>query len=176
MGCVHGGRAGGGRGRVFRGLHQGGRRATCPGGQAQGLEATARKAADEQRALAVKAQGLEATARKAADEQRALAVKAQGLEATAAQGGRRALELANRYLYFLRVNQAEAAWRDILPLRTSELLDVCPPEQRGWEWYYLDHQRHAPLLEFKDYSGVHAGVAYSPDGRHIAYAVTGGTV
>jgi WD40 repeat protein len=125
-------------------------------------ESAAREAADEQRALAVKAQGLEAAARKTADEKGALAVAARG-------EAQRALELANRYLYFLRVNQADAAWRDNLPDRTATLLDECPPEQRDWEWHYLDQQRKAPLLDIQGHTaGGGENVAYSPDGRRIA--------
>jgi WD40 repeat protein len=125
-------------------------------------ESAARQAADEQRGLAVRAQGLEAAARKIADEKSALAVEAHG-------EAQRALALANRYLYFLRVNQAEAAWRGNLPERTAALLDECPSEQRDWEWHYLDQQCKAPLLEIKSRTAtLGENVAYSPDGRRIA--------
>jgi WD40 repeat protein/tRNA A-37 threonylcarbamoyl transferase component Bud32 len=145
--------------------------------------ALAVKAADEQRALAVKAQGLEAAARKTADERRALAVKARELEAAARKMAdeqrdlaQDALKLSNLYLYILRINQADLSWRENLPGRTSELLDTCPPEQRGWEWHYLDRQRKAPLLELNGHTGFANGVAYSPDGRRIASAGADGTV
>jgi WD40 repeat protein/tRNA A-37 threonylcarbamoyl transferase component Bud32 len=151
--------------------------------KAQGQEAAARKTAEEKSAVAVKAQAREAIARKLAEEQRALAVKAQGLEAAARQTAdeqRRlaqdALELANRYLYFLRVKQAEASWAENLPARTAELLRACPPEQRGWEWYYLDQQRHAPLLELNGHTNEVRSLSYSPDGRLLASASEDGTL
>ena len=111
----------------------------------------------------------EAVARKAADEQRGLALQAEGR-------AQQALELASRYLYVLRVNQADAAWRDNQPERASELLDACPPEQRGWEWHYLDQIRRAPLLDIKGHSGSIMSLAFSPDGRRIASASYDGTV
>jgi hypothetical protein len=60
-----------------------------------------------------------------------------------------ALALANRYLYFLRVNQAGTAWRDNALDRTAALLDECPPEYRGWEWHFVDQQRHSNLLDLR---------------------------
>ena len=79
---------------------------------------------------------MEAAARKTADDRRPCR--------PGAGEAQRALELANRYLYFLRVNQADAAWRDNLPERADTLLDECPSEQRDWEWHYLDQQRRRP--------------------------------
>src|SRR5262249_35829899 len=90
---------------------------------------------EKQRGLGQSAYQSEAAARKTADEQRGLALR------TREQAAQQALKLANRYLYALRINQAEGRWRDNLPERTSELLDACPPDLRGWEWHYLDHQR-----------------------------------
>jgi hypothetical protein len=82
----------------------------------------------------------------------------------------RALELADRYLYILRVNQAGAAWRDDQVKRVAELLDACPAALRGWEWHYLDQLRRTSLLDFRgDRSSVH-GVVYSPVGRRLASA------
>ena len=77
---------------------------------------------------------LAAAARKTADELRGVA--------------QNALELASRYLYFLPSEPGRSAWRDNLPARTADLLDACPPEQRSWEWHYLDQQRRSPLVEF----------------------------
>jgi Tol biopolymer transport system component len=111
----------------------------------------------------------EVVARKTAVEQQGLAVKAQG-------EAQRALALASRYLYFLRINQADTAWHVNQPERASDLLDACPPAERGWEWHYVDQQRHAYLLDLKGPS-VHARrVAYSPDGRRLAATSDDGTV
>src|SRR5262249_4373884 len=66
-------------------------------------------------------------ANRTVEQQRAIAEQARG-------EAQQALELANRYLYILRVNQAGVAWRENRLDRTAALLDACPPEQRGWEW------------------------------------------
>jgi WD40 repeat protein/tRNA A-37 threonylcarbamoyl transferase component Bud32 len=108
-------------------------------------------------------------ARKLAVEQRGLAVKAQ-------EQTEKALELANRYLYILRVNQAGAAWGDNEMERATELLDACPPKERGWEWHYLDKQRNGPLHALRGHSRGVIGLAYSPDGRRIASASFDGLV
>jgi WD40 repeat protein len=90
---------------------------------------------------------------------------------------RRANELAERYLYFLRLNQAGVAWRDNALDRTAALLDECPPDQRGWEWHFLDQQCHSSLLDLKGHTAGVWGVAYSPpDGRRIASAGADGPV
>jgi WD40 repeat protein/tRNA A-37 threonylcarbamoyl transferase component Bud32 len=103
------------------------------------------------------------------EQQRALAVKAQG-------EAREALALARRYLYFLRVNQAGAAWYENALDRTAALLDECPPEQRDWEWHFLDQRRHSNLLVLKRHTGSVTSVAYSPDGRRLASASRDQTV
>ena len=79
-----------------------------------------------------------------------------------------ALAQASRYLYFLRINQATTAWLDNALDRTAALLDECPPERRDWEWHFLDQQRHSSLLDLNGHEAGVFGVAYSPDGRHIA--------
>jgi WD40 repeat protein/tRNA A-37 threonylcarbamoyl transferase component Bud32 len=125
---------------------------------------------EQSRREAEKASQSQAAARRTADEQRAVAVRAQGLEARARKRADEALELARRYFYILRVNLAGAAWRDKVPGRTAELLDQCPPQERGWEWHYLDQQRHSILLDLEGHTDLVRGVAYSPDGRRIATA------
>jgi WD40 repeat protein/tRNA A-37 threonylcarbamoyl transferase component Bud32 len=110
----------------------------------------------------------EAVARKTAVEQRDLALTAQG-------EAQQALDLASRYLYILRIKQADAAWQENDPARASELLDACPPAQRGWEWHYLDKKRHPLLTNIKGHASEVTAVEYSPDGRRIA-AASGETV
>ena len=121
--------------------------------------------AEEQRNLARSAYQAEAGARQAADQQRGLAVKAQSQ-------AQQALELANRYLYILRVSQAADAWQAGESERASALLDRCPTEQRGWEWHYLDLQRRWPLWQAetrpRDTSSAH--LAFSRDGSQVLCA------
>ena len=44
---------------------------------------------------------------------------------------------------------AAQAWDDNNFGRAAELLDRCPVDQRGWEWYYLMGLRHRRPLQFK---------------------------
>ena len=94
----------------------------------------------------------------------------RSLAERAAAEAKSAVERSHLDLYALRVNQAAAACAQQRTGRTAELLDACRPEDRGWEWQYLDRQRRAIALDFKGHSGVVRGVAYSPDNRHVASA------
>ena len=82
----------------------------------------------------------------------------------------RAFQIAERYLYELRINQASAAWKDGSPDRFALLLDECKPELRGWEWHYLDRQRRGPVLTINAHAQSITSLAYSPDGKQIASA------
>jgi WD40 repeat protein len=64
--------------------------------------------------------------------------------------------LANRYLLNNNVDQAQ------------EILDICPPPLRGWEWHYLKHLCRAEMFTLAGHPGKVTCVAVSPDGRHIA--------
>lgn len=44
---------------------------------------------------------------------------------------------ARQERYFSQLAQAENALRSDDPARAKSLLESCPEEQRGWEWYYL---------------------------------------
>jgi WD40 repeat protein len=57
--------------------------------------------------------------------------------------------------------------------RAEELLDECPEDLRGWEWYYLRRRRHAGPLELSRgvrlaMGGEGSDVAFSPEGRLLA--------
>ena len=58
----------------------------------------------------------------------------------------------------------------------EKLLDVCPPDRRGWEWYYLKRLCHTDLLTLGGHTDAVNGVAYSPDGTRIASGSSDGTV
>ncbi len=90
------------------------------------------------------------------------------------------LKLANereeKTRYFKNVLMAEREWNNSNALRAEQLLDECVPisgqaDQRGWEWRYLDRQRHCELRKplhvpsFQLFS-----VAFSPDGRRFVSA------
>src|SRR5262249_34576759 len=51
--------------------------------------------------------------------------------------------------------------------RAEQLLRQCPPELRGWEWYYLKRLRY-PGLQPLSHSGLVHFAVFSPDDRRIA--------
>jgi WD40 repeat protein len=53
--------------------------------------------------------------------------------------------------------------------RVNQLLDECPSRLRGWEWHYLKRTCRPELFHIPaPDNGPCAGLAYSPDGRHLA--------
>jgi WD40 repeat protein len=90
-------------------------------------------------------------------------------EATARQQAERL-----QYLYY--VSLAHAAWREANVRRAEELLDACPPTQRGWEWDYLERLCHGELRTLSGHRGWVLQVVFSPDGQQLASAGQDGTV
>jgi serine/threonine protein kinase len=77
--------------------------------------------------------------------------------------------------YYERIALAEREWSANNLSRVEQLLDACPANLRGWEWYYLKRlrlQRIPPLT----HSSAVLGVALSPDSRWIASGTLDGTV
>jgi WD40 repeat protein len=103
----------------------------------------------------------EAAARRDADEKaRAEAEARQELETNLYYSN---IALAERHLSRGNVGRAE------------ELLNECPRELRGWEWYFLKRQRYdtAPPLQHSDTVNR---LAFSPDGRQIASGCYDGSI
>src|SRR5262249_54933109 len=74
----------------------------------------------------------------------------------------------NLNLYFTNVALAEREWSANNMVRADLLLDACPQERRGWEWYYVRHLRYGNLEPFRRHTGAVYSVAFSPDNRLIA--------
>jgi WD40 repeat protein/serine/threonine protein kinase len=75
---------------------------------------------------------------------------------SAAQDYLNRIALAHHELLAHHVGQAES------------LLAECPPEQRGWEWHYLNRRCRTDLMTMSGHSREARALAYSPDGRWIA--------
>jgi len=81
-----------------------------------------------------------------------------------------------RETYFRLIPLAEMKYRSADVARVRQLLALCPPELRGWEWHRLQHvsdQSDRTLTGHTD--GVFA-TAFSPDGRRILSAGKDGTI
>src|SRR5262249_41974150 len=52
--------------------------------------------------------------------------------------------------------------------RAEALLDLCPPDQRRWEWHYLKRLCHTELFSLKPGDGPMSCLALSPDGKVLA--------
>jgi len=74
-----------------------------------------------------------------------------------------------------------AEWRHRINaslLNTGQvLLDLCPADRRGWEWHYLKRLwRVEPVVLRAPGNKEVSGVAFSPDGEHLAAACLDRTV
>jgi WD40 repeat protein/tRNA A-37 threonylcarbamoyl transferase component Bud32 len=81
---------------------------------------------------------------------------------------RTAAALADRetQLYFNHIALADREWLTDHAGRVEELLALCPPDLRSWEWRYLRHLCHCELLTLPGRDAV----AFSPDSTRLAVA------
>jgi WD40 repeat protein/serine/threonine protein kinase len=87
----------------------------------------------------------------------------------------RALERERREANFHRITVAHRELSAGNLGRALELLDACPEDLRGWEWYYLKRLWRVEPLVLPDTSEVNS-LAFSRDGEFLASAVGDGTV
>jgi WD40 repeat protein len=79
-------------------------------------------------------------------------------------------------LYVAHMNLAQAAWENGHVEPVLQLLDLYRNPQpgqrdlRGWEWYYQERLCHDDLRTLEGHTSSVHGVAFSPDGRHLASA------
>jgi WD40 repeat protein len=85
------------------------------------------------------------------------------------------LERERQNAYYQRIALAEREWSANNLKRMLELLDECPLDLRGWEWYYLQRLRLKAISPLRHQSAVFCAV-FSPDGERIASASQDGNV
>jgi WD40 repeat protein/serine/threonine protein kinase len=86
------------------------------------------------------------------------------------------LDRLQRWVRYLHdVHLAEEAWQNGQFRRIPDLLAGCPPDLRGWEWYYLHGLAHNAQEPLNHPAGVHA-VAFDPSGRQLASGCQDGSV
>jgi WD40 repeat protein/tRNA A-37 threonylcarbamoyl transferase component Bud32 len=97
------------------------------------------------------------------ETEEALKQKRQALaDLTVAQGRR-------QWTAYLRdIALAHREWQADNVARAEQVLDGCPGELRGWEWHYLKRLCHKDLLTIRR-SVLPMSIAFSPDGRRLAY-------
>ncbi|MBA7686584.1 Serine/threonine-protein kinase PknD [subsurface metagenome] len=113
------------------------------------------------RAQADKARSIAETARTSEVEQRQIA------EAEANRAKQEA-EAHRRTLYLTHFSMAKDAYSEGNIRRVRELLELCPEDLRGWEWYRLNHISDQALMTLRGHTDEVRGVAVSPDGKRIA--------
>ncbi len=123
-------------------------------------EATARTIAERAEKVAEKQGKLAEKQRKLAEEQRRLAVEQRKI------AEQRAEEL-RRTLYVNSIQLADAKYGEANIRRVRELLDACPEDLRGWEWYRLRHISDQSRMTLRGHGGWVASIAISPDGKRI---------
>ncbi|MHC4439781.1 MAG: hypothetical protein ACYS3S_20685 [Planctomycetota bacterium] len=112
----------------------------------------------------------EAAARKQVEQ---ALIRAEKAEKVAQEQRKLAEELAESYrrsLYFNRIALANVTFRDGSIRRVHELLEDCPTDLRGWEWYRLNHISDQSRMTLRGHESNVWGVAISPDGKLIASA------
>jgi WD40 repeat protein len=75
-----------------------------------------------------------------------------------------------RQLYINRVNRALAEWTENNVALAESLLEQCPPNRRGWEWYFCRGLCHQEQLTIRANGQPIRSLAFGPDGRWLVMA------
>jgi WD40 repeat protein/class 3 adenylate cyclase/tRNA A-37 threonylcarbamoyl transferase component Bud32 len=139
--------------------------ASCFSGKPGARFATAQLLADHLRALDQRRQRMEEE-----EEHRRTAAE------KALRRARMEEEKSQHTLYCTTISLAAKCIEELRYLEARELLDGCPPEQRGWEWGRLQYLCHLDLATLKGHDGPVSSVAWSADDRMIATGSNDGRV
>ncbi len=77
-------------------------------------------------------------------------------------GEQEARRKERRYRYVTDVSMADRFYRENQLFRARQLLEDCGPDQRGWEWRYLDLVAHADLLSLTGHTQPVYTLAFAP--------------
>ena len=102
----------------------------------------------------------EAAARKQVEQ---AVVRAENAEKAAKEKS----EELRRALYVNSIQLADAKYGEANIRRVHELLESCPNDLRGWEWYRLNHIMDQSVMTIRGHSDEVHGMAVSPDGKRI---------
>jgi WD40 repeat protein/serine/threonine protein kinase len=86
-----------------------------------------------------------------------------------------ALERERQNAYYQRIALADRELSVNNLSRADELLELCPPDLRGWEWHYLKRLRYKSPVPLRHDAAV-LSAAVSPDGQRIASGSQDGTI
>jgi WD40 repeat protein/HEAT repeat protein len=78
-----------------------------------------------------------------------------------------ALEGQRRAAYLSDIALSASEWAGNRPLRSSQLLDSCPADLRGWEWHHLQRVAHAAERDFGELDGITSLGRFTPDGKRL---------
>ena len=108
--------------------------------------------------------------RQTAERERGLALSAQAREAEERQAADRARIHAETSLTFSRQAQAGQMWELNNLAKSSARLQLIAPQNRRWEWHYLNSLHHGELrtLTGPQLQVSVSSVAFSPDGKRLA--------
>ena len=111
----------------------------------------------------------EAAARKQVEQ---ALVRAENAEKAA----REKSEELRRTLYVNSIQLAEAKYGEANIRRVRELLESCPDDLRGWEWYRLRHISDLSRMTLRGHEDWIGSIAFSPDGKRIVSGSADNTI
>jgi eukaryotic-like serine/threonine-protein kinase len=130
-------------------------------------EQRARTVSDQAKQEAINASQAAELARQKAVEARAQIDKEKQRTESALQREQQTLQRLAQVSYLHHVELALLNWHSNEVAQADKLLDDCPRDLRGWEWFYVKRLCHSEKLSLKGHIGTVSSVAFSADGKRI---------
>ena len=148
----------------------------CRAEQARQQETAARKQVEQALVRAEQAERLAEQRRAEADKARKITEVARISEAQQHQIAEQQAEALRRALYVSHFSMAKEAYSQRNIRRVRELLESCPADLRGWEWYRLRHIADQSHMTLHGHDEAIWQLALSPDSNHIVSCSADGTI